>query len=178
MVDNFAILYRLRVFTLSELAEATQRQVETLKVMLLRWQALGLLKQIRRNLYCVVDLTTGYLAADQYEIACHISPTACISYHSALEFHGLAHQTFYSVQINSQSRFSPFRYNDIDYCFYREPIGKFGQIHPNNNAFVCVSDRERTLIDCFDRIERAGGIEELLHCMESIVMVNEEKLLE
>ena len=35
---------------------------------------------------------------------------------------------------------------------------------------------ERTLLDCFDRIDRAGGIEELLHCMEGVVLIDEEKL--
>ncbi|MUU05802.1 MAG: hypothetical protein EP150_13040 [Prevotella copri] len=33
-------------------------------------------------------------------------------------------------------------------------------------------------MDCFDRIDRAGGIEELLHCMEGIVLLNEERLID
>ena len=37
---------------------------------------------------------------------------------------------------------------------------------------------ESTLLDCFDRIDRAGGIEELLHCMEGIVLLNEERLID
>ena len=49
-------------------------------------------------------------------------------------------------------------------------------IAPTGNPFVRVTDVERTLLDCFDRIDRAGGIEELLHCMEGVVMLDEEKL--
>ena len=33
-------------------------------------------------------------------------------------------------------------------------------------------------MDCFDRIDRAGGIEELLHCMEAVVLLDEEKLMD
>ena len=50
-------------------------------------------------------------------------------------------------------------------------------MNPKGNPYVRVTDIESTLLDCFDRIDRAGGIEELLHCMESIVMLDEEKII-
>ena len=49
---------------------------------------------------------------------------------------------------------------------------------PKGNPYVRVTDVESTLLDCFDRIDRAGGIEELLHCMEGIVLLNEERLID
>lgn len=49
---------------------------------------------------------------------------------------------------------------------------------PKGNPYVRVTDMESTLLDCFDRIDRAGGIEELLHCMEGIVLLNEERLID
>ena len=48
---------------------------------------------------------------------------------------------------------------------------------PKGNPYVRVTDIESTLLDCFDRIDRAGGIEELLHCMEAIVLLDEEKII-
>ena len=55
-------------------------------------------------------------------------------------------------------------------------LGEDGVITPKGNPLVRVTDLERTLLDCFDRIDRAGGIEELLHCMESVVLLDENKL--
>ena len=48
---------------------------------------------------------------------------------------------------------------------------------PNGNPLVRVTDLERTLLDCFDRVDRAGGIEKLQHCLENVVTLNEEKLV-
>ena len=57
-----------------------------------------------------------------------------------------------------------------------EPTAENGVITPKGNPYVHVTDLERTVIDCCDRIERAGGIEELLHCMEGISLLDEPKL--
>ena len=40
-----------------------------------------------------------------------------------------------------------------------EPTAENGVITPKGNPYVHVTDLERTVIDCCDRIERAGGIE-------------------
>jgi ribosomal protein L15 len=53
-----------------------------------------------------------------------------------------------------------------------------GMMTPKGNPYVRVTDVESTLLDCFNRIDRAGGIEELLHCMEGIVLLNEERLID
>lgn len=57
-----------------------------------------------------------------------------------------------------------------------ESTAENGVITPKGNPYVRVTDLERTVIDCCDRIERAGGIEELLHCMEGISLFDESKL--
>ncbi len=125
----------------------------------------------------MVDLATRKPVCNKYEIGSHLSESSYISYHTALEFHGLAHQPFNVVFVSSLSRFNPFDFDDADYIYCRQIANDIGGIMtPKGNSFVRVTDMERTLLDCFDRIDRAGGIEELLHCMESIVMLNEEKL--
>ena len=42
---------------------------------------------------------------------------------------------------------------------------------------IRITDLERTIIDCIDRIDLCGGIEELLHCLSSIHYVTTENLL-
>jgi predicted transcriptional regulator of viral defense system len=45
------------------------------------------------------------------------------------------------------------------------------------DSLVRVTDEERTVIDCIDRIDRAGGLEELLHAIAAMTYLNENKLL-
>lgn len=178
MTDVLGIAYRLRIFTLCELVDAvSDSNPLQISKLLQRWQHHGMAVQVRRNLYCMVDLSTGLPVCNRYEIGSHLSESSCVSYHSALEFHGLAHQPFNEVLVSSRSRFSSFRYDDVDYVYCRQTAnGAGGVVVPKGNPLVRVTDVEQTLLDCFDRIDRAGGIEELLHCMEGIVMLDEEKL--
>lgn len=178
MTDKLGLAYRLRIFTLRELACAIKESNPLLvSKQLQRWTQQGWVMQVRRNLYCMVDLATRKPVCNKYEIGSHLSESSYISYHTALEFHGLAHQPFNVAFVSSLSRFNPFDFGDADYIYCRQTANDIGGIMtPKGNPFVRVTDMERTLLDCFDRIDRAGGIEELLHCMESIVMLNEEKL--
>lgn len=178
MTELLGIAYRLRIFTLGELVEAA-KESKTLRIskLLQRWQQHGLAVQVRRNLYCMVDLSTGLPVCNKYEIGSHLSETSYISYHSALEFHGLAHQPFNELFVSSHSRFNSFCFDEVDYTCCQTGANTMGVIVPKANSFVRVTDVERTLLDCFDNIEKAGGVEELLHCMEAVVMLNENKLV-
>lgn len=146
---------------------------------LLRWQKKGLVRLIRRNMYTTIDLASDQPTADRYEIASHISPTSYVGWHSALEFHGLGHQVFFNAYVGSESRFNGFEFDGVrfDYCRAPLPAGPdSGVVVPIGNPALRVTDLERTLVDCCDRIDRAGGAEELLHCLDPVVMLNEDKL--
>lgn len=178
MADKLSLAYRLRIFTLRELANAIKESIPLLvSKQLQRWGRQGWVVQVRRNLYCMVDLATGMPVCNKYEIGSHLSESSYVSYNTALEFHGLAHQPSSEVFVSSRSRFNPFRYDEIDYVYCRQTSDSIkGIVTPNGNPLVRVTDLERTLLDCFDRIDRAGGIEELQHCMENVVTLDEEKL--
>ena len=94
MTELLSILYKLRIFTLDELSEALKDKVKAVEALLARYKQQGWIVAIRRNTYCMKDIASGLPVCDKYEIGSHLSPTACISYHTALEFHGLAHQPF------------------------------------------------------------------------------------
>lgn len=170
-------LYGLRLFTLDEAVEAANMGRMGLAKTIQRHTRSGLLRQVRRNLYCMNDIVSGNPLADKYEIASHISESSYVAYHTALEFHGFAHQTFYSSYVMSKSRFRNFEFDGCEYQWCKDTIGQLGVSTPMGNEKVSVTDIERTIVDCIDRIDRAGGIEELLHCIESVVLLNEEKLM-
>lgn len=176
MTELLSILYKLRIFTLEELSEALKDRVKSVEGLLARYKQQGWIVAIRRNTYCVVDIASRLPVCNKYEIGSHLSSSACISYHTALEFHGLAHQPFNEAFVKSMSRFNPFSFDDVNYTYCRQAKEIIGVMIPKGNPHVRVTDVESTLLDCIDRIDRAGGIEELLHCMEGVVLLNEEKL--
>ena len=178
MTDIVNILYKLRVFTLKELADTIDGKLKSVESLIERYKKKGWIRSIRRNTFCVVDMASGLPVCDKFEIGSHLSDTACIAYHSAMEFHGMAHQPFYETFVKSKSRFNSFSSGDFMFTYCRQTKETGGVITPKWNPYVRVTDLECTLIDCFDRIDRAGGIEELMHCLEAVAMVNEYKLIE
>lgn len=176
MTELLSILYKLRIFTIGELTAAIGGKVKSVEGLLARYKQQGWVVAIRRNTYCMIDIASGLPVCNKYEIGSHLSTSACVGYHTALEFYGLAHQPFNEVFVKSLSRFNSFSFDDADYTYCRQTKEIAGIVTPKGNPYVRVTDVEATLLDCFDRIDRAGGIEELLHCMEAVVMLNEDRI--
>ena len=99
-----------------------------------------------------------------------------VAYHSALEYYGIANQVFNNVIVGSTKRFSQFEFDGIEYeC---KVVKNFTQINDITSEKIKISSLERTIIDCIDKIELAGGIEELLNALNQIRILDEAKLLE
>ena len=132
------------------------------------------LKKVRNGLYVIVD-SAGYVYSSKFEIASKISKDSFVSYHSALEFHGVANQVFSDVIVCSSTRFNNFEFEDIEYI---NKVNKnYVEVMNILTAGVRVSSLERTIIDCIDNINLAGGIEEILNALEQTKVLNEKKLL-
>lgn len=147
----------------------------TAKDLLYNYKKQRLICPVRRNLYAVTDLATKECLATKFEIGSNITPSSYISYHTALEYHGIAHQLFYGLYASSESRFNNFEFNEISYIYCESRI-KSGSYTPTMNSLIKVTDIERTVVDCIDRIDRAGGLEELIQSISLITYLNEEKL--
>jgi predicted transcriptional regulator of viral defense system len=145
------------------------------KDLLYNYKKQKLICSVRRNLYVATDLATKKSIATKFEIGSNITPTSYISYHTALEYHGIAHQVFYDLYVSSEGRFNNFAFDGINYQYCESKIN-LGVLTPNLDSLVKVTDIERTVIDCIDRIDRAGGLEELIHSFSLITYLNEEKL--
>ncbi|MDR2585638.1 MAG: hypothetical protein LBC84_05385 [Prevotellaceae bacterium] len=169
------LLHQLKIFRKKDL-EAFIKETNATKEILRRYRKQGLISQVRRNLYVVTDLATKSSLAGKFEIAGQITSSSTLSYHAALEYHGLAHQIFYTLPICSKEVFHNFDYEGITYMYYPLKSDE-GIVTPNTDSFVRVTDLERTIIDCIDRIDLSGGIEELVHCLAIITYVDENKLL-
>ena len=146
------------------------------KELLRRYKKLGLISQIRRDLYSANDLANKTTLATKFEIASQITPSAYLSYHAALEYHGLANQVFYELYISSEERFNSFEYEGVNYTYCKSGILN-GIVNPPMDSMVKVTDLERTIVDCIDSINRSGGVEELIMSFSLITYLKEERLL-
>lgn len=133
------------------------------------------IKRVRNGLYVTLD-SMGSLSSNRFEIASKITSTTFIAYHSALEFFGLANQVFNFVIVGSQTRFNTFTFEEIDYEYVS--VKNYYDIHFDEKANVRVPSLERTIIDCIDNVNLAGGIEELLYALRQVTSLNEKKLLD
>ena len=171
-------LHRLKIFHKKDVVALVKNDNENVaKEILRRYKKQGLISQIRRDLYSVTDLATKACLASKFEIACQITPSSCLAYHTALEYHGLAHQVFYLLYVFSAKTFQNFDYEGLSYIFC--PMSSdAGIVCPVTDALVSVTDMERTVLDCINRIDLCGGLEELVQCFAIITYINEGKLLD
>ena len=168
-------LHQIKLFSLNDVTRIVGNE-STAKSLLSAGVKNKTICRVKMNLYCVTDLATLRCVANKYEIASHISDTACVAYHSAMEYHGFGHQLFNEVGVITPYAFKTFEFDGLIYIRHLPTITD-GVITPIMDSLVRVTDIERTVIDCIDRIKYAGGLEELLNNLSSITFINENKLL-
>ncbi|MDR0697225.1 MAG: hypothetical protein LBF68_06840 [Christensenellaceae bacterium] len=133
--------------------------------------------KIRAGLYSIIDPTTGSAYADKYMVASGISKDSYVSYHSALEFHGIANQVYNCITVANTTRFSSFEFDGIEYNYVNSPVN-CGINHIYKGLDLKVTNLERTIIDCIHQINLAGGMEELFYALDAITILKEDKILE
>lgn len=178
-MTTLSALYKIRVLGIEDVMREMNLSYAGASTALARWQKMGLIMPVRRNMYVVKDLATDAAIADKYEVASKISDSSYVGWHTALEFHGLAHQPFYNAYVGSKSRFKNFSFEQTNFQYCSAPIDPIldnGVITAIGNPYVRVTDLERTIVDCCDKIDRSGGVEELLHSLEGVTLLSEEKL--
>ena len=168
-------MHELKVFHKKDVVALTGNE-NAAKEILRRYKKQALLSQVRRDLYVSNHLASKMSLANTFEIASQITPSSYLAYHTALAYHGLAHQLFNEVYVSSVEAFSPFEFEGMGYV-YCQSKSLAGVVRPVTDPLVCVTDLERTVVDCIDRIDLSGGLEELVACVGVITYIDEAKLL-
>ncbi len=174
MAKYLELFHQLKIFHKKDIVTLTDNE-NTAKEILRRYKQQGLIAQVRRDLYVVTDLVTKTSAASKYEIGSQVNSSSYLSYHTALEYHGLAHQVFYEMYISSKERFNNFEYDGIGYTYSESKLDA-GVITPPADTLIRVTDLERTVLDCISQIDKSGGLEEIIQCFALITYLNEPKL--
>ena len=172
-MKHYKELAGLQCFTRAD-AERITGSADAANFLLHSYQKKGLIESVKRNLYAVISMETGLALPNRYRIATSIMDGAYITHHSAFEYYGCANQVYYEVYVSGDKKFATFEYNDITYRYFA-PRAAFGVIEKPDG--VRVTDLERTVLDGINDLDKIGGLEELLRCLELIPYIYEGKIL-
>ncbi|MDR2368993.1 MAG: transcriptional regulator [Deltaproteobacteria bacterium] len=138
------------------------------------YQKKGYVRQVRRNLYVMINLADRQPVASKFLIAGRITPTAYVSHHSAFEYYGCANQVSSQVEVSSETPFVSFSFAGNTFTYIASRI-QDGVI--TNWWDIRITDIERAVVDGINDFEKVMGLEELLRCLLRVVSVREGKLL-
>ena len=141
-----------------------------------RYERKGFIVKLRRGLYARVNPITGGIFANCFEIATALHPGTVVAYHSALEYYGLGHQAYFLAHCFSETRYNEEVIKGVSYHFFKPSIEE-GVIERYGSSLIRVTDLERTVVDSLDRVDLAGGYEELCNCLSLIPSLDGQKIL-
>ena len=161
-----------QVFTSATLLEAVGGQQATL-VSLSRATKDGKVHKVRKGLYVSNSGRFIGLAANPYLIAQTFRPDAAFVYHSALALQGVSHSLSNRVQFMAPGKPVSFVYNGVVFQCYSNYSEKDTQsLAAKAYGTVRVTTREQTLIDCFSRVGRSGGAEEVMRSLNGFAYLD------
>lgn len=127
----------------------------------------GSIEQIKKGLYALVDPSTGCVYANKYQIASKMLGDSYFSYHDALEYYGLATQSFVSsFTYLTHVRVNPVEFNDFTYNS-KVSTCDLEIVNKINENGVRVVSLERAIVDSIDNYHLAGGLEEIESALDN-----------
>lgn len=190
MYNSLWFFARHPVFTVAEFTAATPERSKRGTESLLGYHlASGHIIRIRRGLYASIPAGSppDTYIVDPYLIAAKAANDSVIAYHSALAFYGLAYtitqkMTFLTKETDKKRfTFQGCRYVSAPHPskLVRTKQEAFGADAQDYRGMqIAVTSVERTLVDCFDRIDLSGGIEEMWRSLENVSYLRMDRLIE
>lgn len=137
------------------------------------------LERIRRGLYAAIPPGGNAPTVDKLLIASKLRTSYYLGYHTALEFHGCAysaHSEAYTC-VRPKNRFTPFTSHGYSFRpVFTNDLETMIHEKEYRGHIIRVSSKERTFVECLDRVEHAGGWEEALKSLESLGGLDFEKI--
>lgn len=175
MSELLNIFAEKEIFTFNHALKYSTASITSLSRLLNKYINQNKILKIRDGLYYVVPLNKPSVTPNPYKISGSLTADYYLGYHTALELHGVAYTTFNTKYTVAVKLPKPFSYNGIIYQCVKALNNdtKTGiEKLTVDNLTINVSDRERTLIDCLDRLNYSGGIEEAVKSLRNFPSLN------
>lgn len=160
-------------FTFDDANKLSNLTYGSLKNLLYRLETKGWIERIEKGKYILIPLGAekGKYSLNEFVIGSMLVKPYCISYWSALHYHGFTEQIPSTVFMQTTSRKKARNIDvfGVRYKIIRVTETKFFGIEKVwfNNIQISISDREKTVIDCLDRPQNCGGLIEVIKAIKN-----------
>lgn len=135
--------------------------------------ASGSIERVRRGLYASHAGRFEGAGVDPYEVVAALDPDAVLSYHSALEAHGVAHNVGFECRFRTDAARTAFSYKGVRYTPHPAETDVLTQrVRASAFGSAFVASREQTIFDCLKHPEWSGGIEEAVRSLSALPYVD------
>lgn len=117
---------------------------------------------------------------DRYLVASKVRDSAVLAYHTALELHALAYSEGAETQLISEQRPGALETEIGQIRFVRSsdmPTDEEIEVMDRDGLGIRSTSLERTIVDCFDRPDLAGGLEEIAHALSAVTYVDAQAIV-
>lgn len=137
----------------------------------------GAVERVRRGLLVSNRGRFEDVPVDQFEVVAALDASAIVSYHSALEAHGVAHNAGFVCRFRSDTVRAGFDFRGVAY----RPCGPVRNVRSKTLRSswgpYLATTREQTVIDCLGKPALAGGVEETVRSLTAFVYLGVEELV-
>ncbi|WP_172623479.1 type IV toxin-antitoxin system AbiEi family antitoxin domain-containing protein [Arabiibacter massiliensis] len=159
-------------FTMEDLLRSADSQASA-KQQLKLALASGSIERVRRGLFVSHAGRFEGAGVDPYEVVTALDPDAVLSYHSALEAHGIAHNVGFECRFRTDAAKTAFSYKNVRYIPHAAEAGVLTRrIRASAFGSALVTSREQTIFDCLKHPEWSGGIEEAVRSLSALSYID------
>jgi predicted transcriptional regulator of viral defense system len=185
----YTFLFPMRIVSFDDIVHSTSKVAVTsanrryiYRKYVTRLVEKGKLKPIRKGLYAVLSPLEQpeKHETDKLLIASKLRKDYYLGFHTALEYYGSAYSTFNEayVCVKPKHRFDPFHYARFTFKpVFTKDTGSQIIEKPCGPSSIRVSSKERTFIECLDRVAYAGGWEECIKSLAELGGIDFDELI-
>jgi predicted transcriptional regulator of viral defense system len=166
-------LSKKKAFTIEDAEQISHANKDVLKVILSRLEKKGWIERIQKGKYIIIPLGAekGKYTLHEFVLGSYLVDPCIISYWSALNYYGFTEQIPRTVfiQTTSRKKHQEVTIFGIPYKIIRIKEEKIFGIKKEwfEETKISLTNREKTIIDCLDKPQYAGGIIEVAKALRT-----------
>ena len=166
-------LSKKKAFTMEDAEQISHANKDVLKVILSRLEKKGWIERIEKGKYIIIPLGAekGKYTLHEFVLGSYLVDPCIISYWSALNYYGFTEQIPRTVfiQTTSRKKHQEVTIFGIPYKIIKIKEEKIFGIEKAwfEETKINLTNREKTIIDCLDKPQYAGGIIEVAKALQT-----------
>ena len=166
-------LSKKKAFTIEDAEQISHANKDVLKVILSRLEKKGWIERIEKGKYIIIPLGAekGKYTLHEFVLGSYLVDPCIISYWSALYYYGFTEQIPRTVfiQTTSRKKHQEVTIFGVPYKIIRVKEEKIFGLEKAwfEETQISLTNREKTIIDCLDKPQYAGGIIEVAKALRT-----------